>query len=63
MSRQALKSRSVSSVSVCGKILRKGQTITVPSSAVGPREQKMEDRGRIRIIRSNKKDKVQIRAI
>jgi hypothetical protein len=62
MARKDLKDRKVSAVSVCGKLLRRGQAITVMSSAVGDRERKMESRGRIKIIKSNKKDMVQIRA-
>ena len=62
MARKDLKSRNVSSVSVCGKMLRLGQSITVKASAVGDRERKMESRGRIKILKSNKKDMVQIRA-
>jgi len=62
MARRDLLSRSVSSVSVCGKMLRKGQSITVTSSAVGDRERKMEARGKIKILKSNKKGMVQIRA-
>ena len=63
MARQDLSDRKVSSMSVCGKMLRKGQTITVSESAIGERERKMERRKRIRIIKSNKKGKVQIRAL
>ena len=63
MPRGDLKSRRVSSVSVCGKMLRKGQVLTVLASAVGQRERKMESRGRIKILKSNKKGMVQIRAI
>tara|TARA_Y100000310_G_scaffold324758_1_gene387048 strand:+ start:558 stop:749 length:192 start_codon:yes stop_codon:yes gene_type:complete len=63
MSSRELKARKAQSISVCGKMLRKGQTITVSESAIGDRERKMESRGRIRIIKSNKKGKVQIRAL
>jgi len=63
MARQDLKSRTVSSVSVCGKMLRKGQTLTVKAGAIGSRERKMETRGRIKIVASNKKGMVQIRAV
>ena len=63
MPRADLDQRKVSSVSVCGKMLRKGQTILVAESAVGARERKMADRKKIRIIKSNKPGKVQIRAL
>jgi hypothetical protein len=63
MARNDLAQRSVSSYSVCGKMLRRGQTILVDATAIGPREKKMEKRGKIRISASNKKGKVQIRAL
>lgn len=48
------------SVSVCGKLLRSGQSLTVPESAVGPRERVMETKGKIKIRPSNEKGKLQI---
>ena len=63
MASKDLKSGKGDSVSVCGKMLRKGQSIPVSSSAVGSRERAMERRGRIKILSSNKKGMVQIRAI
>ena len=62
MPRADLDKRAASSVSVCGKMLRKGQTILVDAQAVGPRERKMESRGRIKISPSNKAGKLRIRA-
>ena len=44
------KGNRADSVSVCGKMLRDGQTIIVPASAIGPREEKMMARGKIRIL-------------
>jgi hypothetical protein len=58
--RSPLAKRKASSVSVCGKLLQSGQSITVSESAVGPRERKLADKGRIRIRSSNQKGKVQI---
>lgn len=48
------------SVSVCGKLLRAGQSLLVPESAVGPRERSMERKGKIRIRISNERGKLQI---
>ena len=55
-----LKKAVASAVSVCGKILKKGQSILVPETAVGVRERTMERRGRIAVRPSNKKGHVQI---
>lgn len=63
MARAQLDRREASSISVCGKMLRKGQTITVPATAVGVREEKMVSRGKIRVIKSNKPGQVQIKAL
>jgi hypothetical protein len=48
------------SLSVCGKILKSGQTMLVPSSAIGSRERKMEAKSKIVIRSSNKKGMVQV---
>jgi hypothetical protein len=58
-----LMNRKVSSISVCGKMLRKGQVLTVASSAVGDRERKMEQRGRIKILSSNREGFLQVKAL
>ena len=63
MSRNDLLARNVTSYSVCGKMLRKGQTTTVDADAIGPRERKLEQRRKIRITKSNKPGKVQIRVL
>lgn len=60
MASSPLRSKSANAVSVCGKILQRGQTITVVETAVGPRERKMAEGGRISIRASNEKGKVQI---
>jgi len=44
------KGARADSVSVCGKMLRNNQAVIVPASAIGPREEKMASRGRIRIL-------------
>ena len=63
MPRADLDKRRASSVSVCGKMLRKGQSLPVLKSAVGPRERKLESRGLIKILSSNTKDQVRILAV
>lgn len=55
-----LRSAQPNAVSVCGKMLTKDQTLTVAESAVGPRERKLEERGKIAIRKSNQKGMVQI---
>ena len=55
-----LRQRAACSVSVCGKLLRGGQSINVAESAIGDRERKMEKGGKISIRASNKKGTVQI---
>ena len=55
-----LSSAQPDSVSVCGRLLRKGQAITVHETAIGPRERKMETRRRISIRPSNKEGYVQV---
>ncbi len=55
-----LRSAQANSVSVCGKILRSGQSITVPEGAVGPRERKLVSRKKISVRKSNKPGHVQI---
>lgn len=58
-----LRQATADSVSVCGKILKAGQSVTVVASAIGPRERKAEERKRISIRPSNEKGKVQILCI
>ena len=58
-----LRSAQPNSVSVCGKILRKGQSLTVAESAIGPREQKMVSRKQLQIRKSNKPGFVQLVAL
>ena len=55
-----LRSAKPNAVSVCGKILTKGQTISVPETAIGPREKQLEAQKKISIKDSNKKGQVQI---
>lgn len=60
MHRSPLKNAQPNAVSVCGKLVKKGQSILVPESAVGPRERKMELGGKIKIRPSNTKGMLQI---
>lgn len=60
MNKTPLRQAKAESVSVCGKMLKKGQSITVLDTAIGPRERKMAERGRITIRASNKKGHSQI---
>ena len=55
-----LRSASGESISVCGKLLRKGQTLTVPASAVGPRERTAIARKQLGERKSNKAGHVQL---
>jgi hypothetical protein len=55
-----LHNAEANAVSVCGKILTAGQSITVPETAIGPRERKMESRGKLLIRSSNKEGQVQV---
>ena len=48
------------SVSVCGKILQSGQSIVVPESAIGPRERRAEEKGKITLRHTNTTGEVQI---
>jgi hypothetical protein len=47
-------------ISVCGKMLKRGQVISVPASAIGPRERRMEAKGKILIRKPTSDGKVQI---
>jgi hypothetical protein len=58
--RSPVQSAQPNSVSICGKLLQPGQSITVPESAIGPRERKAESRGKIRVRSSNKPGHVQV---
>jgi len=60
MHRSPLLNAQADSVSVCGKFLRSGQSMTVSESAIGPRERSLETNGKIKIRPSNEKGKVQI---
>lgn len=60
MHRSPLRNAQPASVSVCGKLLRSGQTLTVPESAVGPRERALESKGKVKIRASNEKGKLQV---
>ena len=55
-----LRSAQPNAVSVCGKLLCKGQSLTVKESAIGPRELKLAARGKISIRKSNKPGHKQI---
>ena len=55
-----LRAAEAEAVSVCGKILKKGQSTTVASTAIGERERALERRGRITIRPSNKPGQSQI---
>jgi hypothetical protein len=55
-----LRSKRASAVSACGKILRPGQTVSVPQTAVGPREEALVSQGKLRVRTSNRRDWVQI---
>lgn len=55
-----LRSAQADAVSVCGKLLQKGQSITVRESSIGPREKTLASRGKIAIRKSNKDGHVQI---
>jgi len=58
--RSALRSKQAQAVSVCGRILRSKQSVTVPETAIGTRERALEKQGKIRIRQSNKPGMVQI---
>ena len=60
MLKSPLSQGKAESVSVCGKILRKGQSILVHESAIGPRERAKVAKGDISIRSSNEKGKVQV---
>ena len=55
-----LRTAQPNALSICGKILLQGQTLTVPATAIGPRERKAEEKGKISIRPSNKEGQVQI---
>lgn len=60
MHRSPLRNAQPESVSVCGKLLRRDQSLTVAESAIGPRERALEAKGKIKIRPSNKSGQVQI---
>jgi hypothetical protein len=49
-----LRNAQVNSVPACGKILQKGQSITVLETAIGPREKRAAARGKLSIRKSNR---------
>lgn len=49
--------------SVCGKLLQKGQSVTVLETAIGPREQRALDRKQLSKRASNKPGYVQLTVI
>lgn len=55
-----LRNAQPNAVSVCGKLLQKGQAMTVKESAIGPRERKLAARKKIALRKSNKPGHVQI---
>lgn len=55
-----LRSAQAETRSVCGKLLRQGQSVTVKESAIGPREEKMISRKQIAKRSSNKPGHVQL---
>jgi hypothetical protein len=55
-----LRNAQPNSLSVCGRLLRSGQSATVNSAAIGKRERSLAQRGKIRIRPSNAEGKVQI---
>ena len=55
-----LRTAKAHSISVCGKMLQKGQSIIVNESAIGPRELTQAQKGKIRIIKAQEKGKKQI---
>jgi hypothetical protein len=58
--RSPLRTAQADSVSVCGRLLKKGQSLTVAKSAIGPREQKLISRGKVTLRKSNKPGFVQV---
>ena len=60
MRKSPLKSAQADSVSVLGKLLRKGQAITVKETAIGPKERKLVKAGKISLRQSNKDGYVQV---
>ncbi len=55
-----LLSARPNAVSVCGTMLQAGQSVTVETQAIGPRERKLAERGKISIRPSNKPGHSQI---
>jgi hypothetical protein len=55
-----LRSAQPDTLSVCGKLLRKGQSVTVTESAIGPRERTMLARKQLGKRKSNKPGHVQL---
>lgn len=55
-----LRGAQVDSISACGKVLRSGQSITVPESAIGPREKKLVSQKKLSIRTSNTAGHVQV---
>ena len=55
-----LRNAQPGTLSVCGRLLRRGQSVTLNSAAIGSRERSLESRGKIRIRPSNVEGKVQV---
>ena len=58
--RTPLLSTKPQSLSVCSKLMRVGQIITVPAGAVGAKERRLVARGKIAVRSSNKPGHVQV---
>lgn len=64
MARQSpLHNAQADALSVCGRLLKRGQVMLVPESAIGSRERKLEQRKLIAIRKSNKPGFLQIVAL
>jgi len=60
MRKSPLRTAQADSVSVCGKLLRRGQSLTVKESAIGPKERRLKAAGKISFRDSNKPGHVQV---
>jgi len=58
-----LRTKRPDSVSVCGELLRKGQSTTVDESAVGPSERRKEANGLIKIRRARERGKLKVTCV
>ena len=55
-----LRSAKADAVPVCGRLLKRGQSMVVAESAIGARELKLAAKGKVRIIDAQQKGKKQI---